>query len=117
MNQNSSKPCPPKGTRRPKPDDGCAQRSFGEAATRTQYPHNGAAEELIVAHLSHSYGAESREDRKSTRLNPVTNAHLVCRLLLEKKKNKIYYHQLNTLTSYSIIHIDTITHISSLHNP
>src|SRR3546814_3735039 len=27
-------------------------------------------------------------DRKSTRLNPVTNAHLVCRLLLEKKKNK-----------------------------
>src|SRR3546814_1773377 len=27
-----------------------------------------------------------RTDRKSTRLNPVTNAHLVCRLLLEKKK-------------------------------
>src|SRR3546814_3897731 len=27
-------------------------------------------------------------DRKSTRLTPVTNAHLVCRLLLEKKKNK-----------------------------
>src|SRR3546814_2517426 len=26
------------------------------------------------------------EDRKSTRLNSVTNAHLVCRLLLEKKK-------------------------------
>src|SRR3546814_8481350 len=25
-------------------------------------------------------------DRKSTRLNPVTNAHIVCRLLLEKKK-------------------------------
>src|SRR3546814_8436873 len=25
-------------------------------------------------------------DRKSTRLTPVTNAHLVCRLLLEKKK-------------------------------
>src|SRR3546814_2185224 len=29
------------------------------------------------------------EDRKSTRLNPVTNAHLVCRLLLEKKKRKV----------------------------
>src|SRR3546814_6505574 len=29
-----------------------------------------------------------RQDRKSTRLNPVTNAHLVCRLLLEKKKTK-----------------------------
>src|SRR3546814_2250840 len=27
-----------------------------------------------------------RADRKSTRLNPVTNAQLVCRLLLEKKK-------------------------------
>src|SRR3546814_2436539 len=27
-------------------------------------------------------------DRKSTRLNPVTNAHLVCRLLLEKTKKK-----------------------------
>src|SRR3546814_1493493 len=27
-------------------------------------------------------------DRKSTRLNPVTNAHLVCRLLLETKKRK-----------------------------
>src|SRR3546814_4180582 len=26
------------------------------------------------------------EDRKSTRLTPVTNAHLVCRLLLEKTK-------------------------------
>src|SRR3546814_9141710 len=26
-------------------------------------------------------------DRKSTRLNSVTNAHLVCRLLLEKKKS------------------------------
>src|SRR3546814_3067170 len=29
---------------------------------------------------------DQSEDRKSTRLNPVTNAHLVCRLLLEKKK-------------------------------
>src|SRR3546814_3273155 len=28
----------------------------------------------------------SRLDRKSTRLNSVTNAHLVCRLLLEKQK-------------------------------
>src|SRR3546814_2636984 len=27
-------------------------------------------------------------DRKSTRLTPVTNAHLVCRLLLEKKKSQ-----------------------------
>src|SRR3546814_6890652 len=27
------------------------------------------------------------QDRKSTRLNSITNAHLVCRLLLEKKNN------------------------------
>src|SRR3546814_6125987 len=27
-------------------------------------------------------------DRKSTRRTPVTNAHLVCRLLLEKKNNE-----------------------------
>src|SRR3546814_6828360 len=32
---------------------------------------------------------QAMADRKSTRLNSVTNAHLVCRLLLEKKpKNK-----------------------------
>src|SRR3546814_1669261 len=31
------------------------------------------------------YDRESR-DRKSTRLNSITNAHLVCRLLLEQKK-------------------------------
>src|SRR3546814_7556297 len=30
-------------------------------------------------------GASPWRDRKSTRLTPVTNAHLVCRLLLEKK--------------------------------
>src|SRR3546814_5685328 len=32
------------------------------------------------------YGTRAlAEDRKSTRLNSITNAHLVCRLLLEKK--------------------------------
>src|SRR3546814_4657212 len=31
---------------------------------------------------------DQHQDRKSTRLTPVTNAHLVCRLLLEKKKKK-----------------------------
>src|SRR3546814_4611110 len=31
------------------------------------------------------------QDRKSTRLNSVTNAHLVCRLLLEKKNIKYTY--------------------------
>src|SRR3546814_9761582 len=32
-------------------------------------------------------GIDLALDRKSTRLNSVTNAHLVCRLLLEKKKH------------------------------
>src|SRR3546814_4754368 len=32
-------------------------------------------------------GLMGRVDRKSTRLTPVTNAHIVCRLLLEKKKS------------------------------
>src|SRR3546814_5158180 len=37
-------------------------------------------------HHEHRRGLQ---DRKSTRLTPVTNAHLVCRLLLEKKKYTI----------------------------
>src|SRR3546814_8949586 len=36
--------------------------------------------------LSGTAMTATRSDRKSTRLNPVTNAQLVCRLLLEKKK-------------------------------
>src|SRR3546814_5403072 len=36
-------------------------------------------------------GYQSMEpDRKSTRLNSVTNAHIVCRLLLEKQKKDEY---------------------------
>src|SRR3546814_4899063 len=36
--------------------------------------------------LHHHFRIRGCQDRKSTRLNSVTNAHLVCRLLLEKKK-------------------------------
>src|SRR3546814_10326167 len=46
---------------------------------------------IIVTGLTLAFGETAggfrRLDRKSKRLNPVTNAHLVCRLLLEKKKN------------------------------
>src|SRR3546814_10489771 len=38
--------------------------------------------------LENQYRRLPRIDRKSTRLNSVTNAHLVCRLLLEKKNIK-----------------------------
>src|SRR3546814_5546658 len=44
-------------------------------------------------------GRFSALDRKSTRLNPVTNAHLVCRLLLEKKKQTTDKQVINTTTS------------------
>src|SRR3546814_7122748 len=37
--------------------------------------------------------------RKSTRLTPVTNAHLVCRLLLEKKKTRQTRQHKNTQTA------------------
>src|SRR3546814_1220183 len=41
-------------------------------------------------------GDRQWRDRKSTRLTPVTNAHLVCRLLLEKKKTKTIQRATNT---------------------
>src|SRR3546814_3709712 len=33
-------------------------------------------------------GLDAEGDRKSTRLNSITNAHLVCRILLEKQKTR-----------------------------
>src|SRR3546814_8615036 len=41
-----------------------------------------------MVRLAHVNEIHAVLDRKSTRLNSVTNAHLVCRLLLEKKKHK-----------------------------
>src|SRR3546814_2076017 len=44
---------------------------------------------ILRAESSHSRGGRRcLTDRKSTRLNSVTNAQLVCLLLLEKKNNK-----------------------------
>src|SRR3546814_6524351 len=43
---------------------------------------------IAVAFACSPIAAQNVGDRKSTRLNSVTNAHLVCRLLLEKKKKK-----------------------------
>src|SRR3546814_3567945 len=49
--------------------------------------HRISAEEHInPLGASSKMNAEWALDRKSTRLNSVTNAHLVCRLLLEQKK-------------------------------
>src|SRR3546814_1605343 len=44
-------------------------------------PRSEGAVEAAAAYVADI----GHRDRKSTRLNPVTNAHLVCRLLLEKK--------------------------------
>src|SRR3546814_2270726 len=51
-------------------------------------------------------GGIRKIDRKSTRLNPVTNAHLVCRLLLEKNKTTApkTYQQLQITIRY-LVHI------------
>src|SRR3546814_5735705 len=38
--------------------------------------------------VGHGRAQQGERDRKSTRLNSVTNAHLVCRLLLAKKKKQ-----------------------------
>src|SRR3546814_1277721 len=46
---------------------------------------------LTTYRLAELLGAS---DRKSTRLNSVTNAQLVCRLLLEKKKQKTRHNNL-----------------------
>src|SRR3546814_3922708 len=52
-------------------------------------------------------GNRALGDRKSTRLNSVTNAHLVCRLLLEKKK-KIQQTTPNSNTSSQEEHTSDI---------
>src|SRR3546814_5560577 len=44
----------------------------------------------------------SLQDRKSTRRTPVTNAHLVCRLLLEKKKATNNRHKYYSKNMYKV---------------
>src|SRR3546814_10865968 len=44
------------------------------------------SKELTPEQVRDNWGTIAALDRKSTRLTPVTNAHLVCRLLLETKK-------------------------------
>src|SRR3546814_3781365 len=69
----------------------CRGRSTGDA-------NRGRGEDRGLQADARSLGAArpAAADRKSTRLNSITNAHLVCRLLLEKKKeiNKAHNKQL-----------------------
>src|SRR3546814_1238051 len=60
-------------------------------------------------------GGADEVDRKSTRLTPVTNAHLVCRLLLEKKITK--HKQTNKHTKTNTTKQLTHSHIYSIRLP
>src|SRR3546814_8033731 len=81
--------------------------SFGGSAVTS--PEDFALQaKLMAAYLTHPGYRADGLDRKSTRRTPVTNAHLVCRLLLEKKQNPhvtspnhqhIRPHSLNFITS------------------
>src|SRR3546814_2105443 len=68
-------------------------RIFNARAT-ARAPEHGTIRRVVglTIDITESYAIHMRAeriasvlDRKSTRLNSVTNAHLVCRLLLEKK--------------------------------
>src|SRR3546814_4904145 len=48
----------------------------------------GTHQQHLLVQIDQILAVLGELDRKSTRLTPVTNAHLVCRLLLEKKKTK-----------------------------
>src|SRR3546814_1532545 len=78
------------------------------ALHRAADPGTGAVHHLsghhpVAAASGLSGKGDAQRDRKSTRLNSSTNAHLVCRLLLEKKK-KEKTHQ--TSAHQSRLHID-----------
>src|SRR3546814_4203043 len=54
---------------------------------RANAEHRNITLMMVTTESSHGHLVKALADRKSTRLNSVTNAHLVCRLLLEKKNN------------------------------
>src|SRR3546814_10370396 len=65
-------------------DEMSAQRLAQLRQAQEQAP--GELEPILAAFVEPALALA--QDRKSTRLTPVTNAHLVCRLMLEKKKNQ-----------------------------
>src|SRR3546814_7509678 len=70
--------------------DGPSGSPLGYAQLPEGYISSPATDGVVI--IPEAFGRNSTAlnydlgDRKSTRLNPVTNAHLVCRLLLEKQK-------------------------------
>src|SRR3546814_6985601 len=70
------------------PRHGAAAPDAEPGALRSGYGPSCSRVEGELGSVRRCKGAEWRQDRKSTRMNPVTNAHLVCRLLLAKNKKK-----------------------------
>src|SRR3546814_8080161 len=66
----------------PQREQGRGEQAEGDA---DEGGHEGEAEQRFLPAEAGERQVEDKGDRKSTRLNSVTNAHLVCRLLLEKK--------------------------------
>src|SRR3546814_8476398 len=72
-----------------------ALRGIGRTVLPRRFPPvpldgNGRGEEAWTRPGRRRAISHGPTDRKSTRLNPVTNAHHVCRLLLAKKKSFLY---------------------------
>src|SRR3546814_2512671 len=64
-------------------------RHWPQVAGRLVIAERHAAQRQIIALVEQVLNVQAQPiDRKSTRLNSSTNAHLVCRLLLEQKKIK-----------------------------
>src|SRR3546814_3526743 len=85
----------------------CPVRLFA-AAHKVEQEGEHVDEVEIERQRAHDHRlADKVGDRKSTRLTPVTNAHLVCRLLLEKKKNKTkkLYNLHNNITTQKNINL------------
>src|SRR3546814_10225568 len=69
------------------PDGGAGRADAGVSGLAVRHEWSELDEAQRAATL-----ARPARDRKSTSLNSITNAHLVCRLLLDKKKNTTATH-------------------------
>src|SRR3546814_7702016 len=85
----------------------CALARLCGWSTASSKVRTGAKQASVPSNNVHQSSRlrPAKIDRKSTRLNPVTNAQLVCRLLLEKKKHihkrtimKIYNSKLSKIS-------------------
>src|SRR3546814_2028653 len=88
----------PEAVNREQRDDDAQAQTVAEAARHGRRLEDskkppGRDERDDVQDLVDHMRQMERSDRKSTRLNSVTNAHLVCRLLLEKKKQHTLRHK------------------------